>query len=78
MIFPVAVIGKSFANSMMRAEGMAAYHAQTREVLSVPNPAFNDVMQGWHQTFGVDERIAVAGELRQTEFSKLVLPPRAC
>lgn len=50
-----------------RAEGMAAYHKQTREVLGIPNPALNDVTQGWRQSLTVEERITLADELWQTD-----------
>lgn len=46
-----------------RAEGMAAYHKQTRAVLGIPNPALNDLTKGWRQSLGVDERVALAGAL---------------
>ena len=50
-----------------RAEQMAAYHKQTREVLGIPNPALNDVTKAWRQTLTVDERVALAADLWKTD-----------
>ena len=50
-----------------RAEGMAAYHKQTREVLGIPNPATNDVTKGWRQKLSVEERVALADALWKTD-----------
>lgn len=49
-----------------RAEGMAAYHKVPREYLGVPNPALNDLTKGWRQSLSVEERVALANELWQT------------
>ncbi|MEJ5217379.1 DNA alkylation repair protein [Cognatishimia sp. D5M38] len=49
-----------------RAEGMAAYHKQTREVWGIPNPATNDVTKGWRQRLTVEERVQLAADLWQT------------
>ena len=37
-----------------RAEGMAAYHKQTRAVLGIPNPAINDLAKEWRQCLTVE------------------------
>lgn len=50
-----------------RAEGMAAYHKQTREVWGIPNPATNDVTKGWRQRLTVEERVQLAADLWQTD-----------
>ncbi|MGH1354480.1 MAG: DNA alkylation repair protein [Thalassovita sp.] len=50
-----------------RAEGMRAYHKQTREVLGIPNPAMNDLTKGWRQTLTVPERVDLARELWLTD-----------
>jgi 3-methyladenine DNA glycosylase AlkD len=50
-----------------RAEQMTAYHKQTRQVLGVPNPALNDLTKSWRQSFSVDERVALAKALWDTD-----------
>ena len=50
-----------------RAEGMAAYHKPTREVLGIPNPALNDLTKSWRQTLTVEERVALADQLWQSD-----------
>lgn len=50
-----------------RAEGMAAYHKQTREVLGIPNPYLNDLAKAWRQNLTVPERVALADQLWQTD-----------
>ncbi|GHE93215.1 DNA alkylation repair protein [Aliiroseovarius zhejiangensis] len=50
-----------------RAEGMTAYHKQTREVLGIPNPALNDLTRSWRQSLSVVERVALADQLWQTD-----------
>ena len=50
-----------------RAEGMAAYHKQTRKVLGIPNPALNDLTKSWRQSLSVDDRVALADNLWQTD-----------
>ena len=49
-----------------RAEGAAAYHKVERDYLGVPNPALNDITKGWRQSLSVDERVALADALWQT------------
>jgi len=49
-----------------RAEGMAAYHKLPRPYLGVPNPAINEVTKGWRQSLSVEDRVALAGELWDT------------
>lgn len=48
-----------------RAEGMAAYHKQTREVLGIPNPALNDLTKSWRQSLSIEDRVTLADELWQ-------------
>lgn len=50
-----------------RAEAMAAYHKQTRPVLSIPVPYLNDLAKGWRQTLSVPERVALADALWRTD-----------
>ncbi|MGR3714693.1 MAG: DNA alkylation repair protein [Shimia sp.] len=50
-----------------RAQGMASYHKQTREVLGIPNPALNDLTKEWRQTLDVEERVALASALWDTD-----------
>ena len=50
-----------------RAEQMAAYHKQTREVMGIPNPAINDLTKSWRQSLTVDERVNLANELWETD-----------
>ncbi|MDE9449377.1 DNA alkylation repair protein [Aliiroseovarius sp. Z3] len=50
-----------------RAEGMAAYHKQTREVLGIPNPALNDLTKTWRQSLTVEDRVRLADELWKTD-----------
>ena len=50
-----------------RAEGMAAYHKQSREVLGVPNPALNDLTTAWRHELDVEERVALAEALWRTD-----------
>jgi 3-methyladenine DNA glycosylase AlkD len=49
-----------------RAEGMAAYHKQSRQVLGIPNPALNDITKSWRQTLNVEQRVQLASNLWQT------------
>lgn len=49
-----------------RAEGAATYHKVERDYLGVPNPALNDITKGWRQSLSVDERVALADALWQT------------
>lgn len=50
-----------------RAEGMAAYHKQTREVLGIPNPALNDLSTEWRHSLTVPERVDLARALWDTD-----------
>ncbi len=49
-----------------RAEGMAKYHKQSRPVLGIANPALNDLTKTWRQTLSVEQRVALASDLWQT------------
>ncbi|WP_411352934.1 DNA alkylation repair protein [Leisingera aquaemixtae] len=46
-----------------RAEQMAAYHKQSREVLGVPNPATNDLTKSWRQALTTEERVSLSQAL---------------
>ncbi len=50
-----------------RADGMRAYHKQTREVLGIPNPDLNDLTKDWRQTLTVPERVDLARALWDTD-----------
>ncbi|MEQ9693664.1 DNA alkylation repair protein [Shimia sp. SDUM112013] len=50
-----------------RAEGMLDYHKVPRRYLGIPNPALNDITKGWRQSLTVDERVALAEQLWQTD-----------
>lgn len=50
-----------------RAEGMAAYHKQTRRVLGIPNPVLNDLSKSWRQSLIVEQRVSLASELWKTD-----------
>ena len=50
-----------------RAEGQAKYHKQSREVLGIPNPALNDLTKAWRRALSVEERVALADALWQTD-----------
>ncbi|WP_050928081.1 DNA alkylation repair protein [Aestuariivita boseongensis] len=50
----------------VRAEGMAAYHKAERRYLGLSNPQVNDMTKAWRQNLTVDQRIAVADGLWQT------------
>ncbi|MFY0633082.1 MAG: DNA alkylation repair protein [Vannielia sp.] len=50
-----------------RAEGMAAYHKQSREVIGIPNPALNEITQGWRQSLSLPERLTLASDLWKTD-----------
>ena len=50
-----------------RAEGAAAYHKVARVYLGVTNPDINTLTKAWRQTLSVDERVALADGLWQTD-----------
>lgn len=50
-----------------RAEQMAAYHKQTREVLGIANPVLNEITKGWRQSLSVQERVVLADALWRTD-----------
>ncbi|CUH52773.1 3-methyladenine DNA glycosylase AlkD [Shimia marina] len=50
-----------------RAEGMATYHKQTRQVLGITNPALNDISKTWRQSFSVEDRVTLAESLWDTD-----------
>lgn len=43
-----------------RAEGSAAYHKVDRPYLGVPNPAVNDLTAAWRRELALDDRVALA------------------
>ncbi|MFW8592583.1 DNA alkylation repair protein [Cribrihabitans neustonicus] len=50
-----------------RAEQMAAYHKQEREVLGTPNPALNELAKEWRQALDTGARCALAQQLWETD-----------
>lgn len=50
-----------------RAEGTAAYHKVDRLYLGVPNPAVNDLTSAWRRELSLEERIALALALWDTD-----------
>ena len=50
-----------------RAEGMADYHKVPRRYLGIPNPAINDLTKDWRGKLSVDDRVALADGLWQTD-----------
>ncbi|WP_367153214.1 DNA alkylation repair protein, partial [Leisingera sp. F5] len=43
-----------------RADQMAAYHKQSREVLGVPNPATNELTKSWRKSLNLEQRVELA------------------
>lgn len=50
-----------------RAAQMAAYHKQEREVMGLPVPALNELTQGWRRQLSVEERVALARALWESD-----------
>ena len=50
-----------------RAEQMAAYHKTPRRYLGIAVPVLTDLANGWRATRSVDERVALAAALWQTD-----------
>ena len=46
-----------------RAEQMTAYHKQSRRVIGIANPVLNDLAKTWRQSLPLEERIALARDL---------------
>lgn len=46
-----------------RADGMAAYHKQSRVVLGVANPVLNELSRNWRAQTALPERVALARDL---------------
>ena len=46
-----------------RAEGMAAYHKTERPCFGVSNPELNQMAMGWRRSLALDERVALASGL---------------
>lgn len=49
-----------------RDKQMAAYHKVDRPYLGIPNTATNELTKSWRQTLSVEERVALADELWNT------------
>lgn len=50
-----------------RADQMAAYHKQSREVLGVGNEVLNTLSKDWRQTLDLEARVALAAALWDTD-----------
>lgn len=50
-----------------RAEQMAAYHKQSREVIGIPNPVTNDLTKSWRRSLSVPQRVELARLLWDTD-----------
>ncbi|MDX1781251.1 MAG: DNA alkylation repair protein [Thalassovita sp.] len=50
-----------------RAEGMAGYHKVPRTYLGIPNPDLNDLAKQWRRELSVEERVALARALWDTD-----------
>ena len=50
-----------------RAEGMAEYHKVPRTYLGIPNPVLNDLTKTWRGSLSVEDRVALADALWQTD-----------
>ena len=50
-----------------RAEAMAAYHKQSREVIGVANPVLDAMARDWRRTLGVEARVDLARFLWQSD-----------
>ncbi|WP_027258398.1 DNA alkylation repair protein [Leisingera aquimarina] len=46
-----------------RADQMAAYHKQSREVLGVPNPATNELTKSWRKSLNLEQHVELASAL---------------
>ena len=66
MTLDEALAALKSASEPGRAEGMADYHKVPREYLGVPNPAINDLAKEWRGKLSVEERVALADALWQT------------
>jgi len=51
------------AGNAEKAAEMVAYHKQDREVLGVSNPQIDTLVKEWRAKLDVEERVALAGEL---------------
>lgn len=49
-----------------KAQEMIAYHKQEREVLGVSNPEIDQLVKSWRAELGIDQRVALADELWQS------------
>ncbi|WP_306115265.1 MULTISPECIES: DNA alkylation repair protein [unclassified Roseovarius] len=50
-----------------RAEGMAGYHKVPRTYLGIPNPAINELTKAWRGQLSVEDHVALADALWQTD-----------
>ncbi len=50
-----------------RAEAMAAYHKQSREVIGVANPVLDAMARDWRRALDVEARVALARALWQSD-----------
>ncbi|WP_425070459.1 DNA alkylation repair protein [Sagittula sp. S175] len=50
-----------------RAMGMASYHKAMRTYLGTPNPAINDLVKDWRADLSLEDRLALASALWETD-----------
>jgi 3-methyladenine DNA glycosylase AlkD len=50
-----------------RADQKAAYHKQKREVMGLSNPEINDLTKAWRQSLSLEDRVALADALWQSD-----------
>jgi 3-methyladenine DNA glycosylase AlkD len=50
-----------------KAAEMAAYHKQTREIIGLANPQIDGFVKTWRAELSLDDRLALAAELWQTD-----------
>ena len=62
-----ALIALRAAAEPGRAEGMAAYHKQSREVLGVANPVLEEMARDWRRTLDVPGRVELARGLWESD-----------
>jgi len=55
------------AGNAEKAAEMAAYHKQTREIIGIANPEIDGFVKTWRAELGLDDRLALAAELWQSD-----------
>ncbi|MBL1437476.1 MAG: DNA alkylation repair protein [Rhodobacteraceae bacterium] len=55
------------AGNAEKAAEMVAYHKQTREIIGLANPQIDTFVKGWRAELSLDDRLALAAELWQSD-----------